>query len=151
MAHSKTLDDYEIMEIIAARPHPIGRPPKLTNELIENFCDLIIEGLTLERAARLSGISATTIYRWLAMGKKEDSEQIYKELVERVQEATECSEFELLQAMRIAGSDTRNWRAQAWLLERRFPEKYGKREIRNDIKNVGVVTGEEQSRLTVVS
>ena len=114
-------DDYK-----NSRPHPIGRPPKLTAEMIEQICDLLIEGSTIARSAMLTGISESTIYRWLAMGKSEGADPIYVELVTRVGEAIESSEFELLQRMRIAGSKPDHWRATAWMLERRFPEKYGK-------------------------
>lgn len=149
--NTRLLDELEIDDIKDARPHMIGRPPILTSVIIEQICDLIIEGRTIERAAKLSGVSATSIYRWLALGKKDDSEPIYLELVERVKEATECSEFELLQALRIAGSDSKNWRAQAWLLERRFPEKYGKRNPEKAASVKIPENTEESSHLTVAS
>jgi hypothetical protein len=94
--------------------------------MIEQICDLLIEGSTIARSAVLTGISESTIYRWLALGKPEGAEPIFVELVARVGEAIESSEFELLQRMRIAGSKPDHWRATAWMLERRFPEKYGK-------------------------
>lgn len=148
---SRLLDDLEMGDFKASRPHPIGRPPKLTSELIEQFCDLLIEGRTIERAAKLSGLSGTTIYRWLAMGKKQDAESIYKELVERVSEATEASEFSLLQSMRKAGSDPKNWRANAWLLERRFPEKYGKRDKNQAMEAETVPGNGDTNHLAIVS
>lgn len=120
------LDMFARDEYKSSRPHPIGRPPKLTPEMIEQICDLLIQGSTIAGAAMLTGISESTIYRWLAMGKSEGAEPIYLELVARVGEAIESSEFELLQRMRIAGSKPDHWRATAWMLERRFPEKYGK-------------------------
>ena len=122
-------DDYK-----NSRPHPIGRPPKLTAEMIEQICDLLIEGSPIARSAMLTGISESTIYRWLAMGKSEGADPIYVELVARVGEAIESSEFELLQRMRIAGSKPDHWRATAWMLERRFPEKYGK-NVSNQVGN----------------
>ena len=122
-------DEYK-----SSRPHPIGRPPKLTLEMIEQICDLLIEGSTIARSAMLTGISESTIYRWLAMGKSEGAEPIYVELAARVGEAIESSEFELLQRMRIAGSKPDHWRATAWMLERRFPEKYGK-NVNNQVGN----------------
>jgi transposase len=125
------LDEYEKSEYTNSRPHPIGRPPKLTSGMIEQFCDLLIQGQTIARAAFLTGISESTIYRWLVLGKKEGAEAIYVELVERVREATECSEFELLQRLRKAGDKPEHWRATAWMLERRFPEKYGKKTSDN--------------------
>lgn len=120
-------DEYK-----SSRPHPIGRPPKLTAEMIEQICDLLIEGSTIARSAVITGVSESTIYRWLAIGKSEGAEPIYVELVTRVGEAIESSEFELLQRMRIAGSKPDHWRATAWMLERRFPEKYGKNVSEQD-------------------
>lgn len=109
------------------RPHPIGRPPKLTAEIIEQICDSVISGSSIAYAAKSAGISESTIYRWLALGREGDADSIYVDLVNRVREATECSEFELLQGMRIAAKQSENWRALAWLLERRYPERYAKR------------------------
>jgi hypothetical protein len=43
-------------------------------------------------------------------------------------EALEYSEFEALQTLRIASQDPKNWRVAAWILERRFPEKYGNKK-----------------------
>jgi transposase len=102
--------------------------------MIEQICDLLIEGSTIARSAMLTGISESTIYRWLAMGKSEGAEPIYKELTTRVGEAIDSSEFELVQRMRIAGSKPDHWRATAWMLERRFPEKYGK-SVSNQVGN----------------
>jgi transposase len=131
------LDQFEKDDYDNSRPHPIGRPPKLTTEMIEQFCDLLIQGQAIAKAAILTGISESTIYRWLAVGKKEGAEVIYAELVERVSEAIECSEFELLQRMRKAGEKPDHWRATAWMLERRFPEKYGKKSsTQPDFKNI---------------
>ena len=116
-----TRDEYK-----SSRPHPIGRPPILTELIIEQICDFLVEGFSIARSARLAGISESTIHRWLAKGKLSEAEPIYKMLVERVREVVECSELELLQSLRIAGQDSKNWRSNAWMLERRFPEKYGK-------------------------
>jgi transposase len=123
------LDMFARDEYKSSRPHPIGRPPKLTPEMIEQICDLLIQGSPIAGAAMLTGISESTIYRWLKIGKSEGADSIYIELVARVGEAIESSKFELLQRMRIAGSKPEHWRATAWMLERRFPEEFGKNVI----------------------
>lgn len=99
---------------------------------------MIIDGFSIAKAAVIAGVSESTIYRCLAKGKKQDSESIYIELVQRIQEATEFSELELLQRMRIAAQSPQNWRVNAWLLERRFPEKYGKRSEK-ELVNIGKI------------
>ena len=138
-------DEYEI-----SRPHPIGRPPKLTVLLIEQICDLLISGHSIARSAMISGVSESTIYRWLSIGKKSGADEIYTQLVERVWEAIECSEFELLQSMRMAASEKENWRVSAWLLERRFPEKYGKRTESESTKAVNGSENAERQTLKAV-
>lgn len=120
-------DDFIDLGFTTPRPHPIGRPPKLTPEMIEQICDYIISGYSIADAGKKAGVSESTIYRWLAIGRSGGSEQIYVDLAERVREATECSEFELLQGMRIAAKKDKNWRTFAWLLEHRYPENYGKK------------------------
>ena len=147
---SVLMDEYEKSEYNDSRPHPIGRPPKLTTKMIEQICDLIIQGKKISRAALLTGISESTIYRWLALGKREGAEPIYVELVERVREATECSEIELLQRLRIATEKPDHWRATAWLLERRFPEKYGKKPT-EQYQTQSYKSDSESTTLTVVS
>ena len=121
--------DYE-----TSRIHPVGRPPKITPEIIEEICDLVIQGKPIARAAAARGISESTIYRWIALGKKQESEPIYKELVERLSESCEISEFEALQTIRRAINSPDNWRAAAWLMEHRFPEKYGKNRINMNLQ-----------------
>ena len=121
--------DQEKDKYQSLRPHPIGRPPLLTSEMIEELCDMVIQGKSIAHSATLCGISESTIYRWLAMGRKPGAEAIYVELVERMGEAVEMSEFEALQVIRKASSEPQHWRSAAWILERRHPEKYGKREV----------------------
>lgn len=122
----------ESLEYSGSRVHPIGRPPKLTHEMIEKIADLIVIGKPIAVAANLAGISESTIYRWLAMGKKKGAKKIYKDLVERVYEACEFSEFEALQVLRQATLEGANWRAAAWILERRHPEKYAKKSPQDE-------------------
>jgi transposase len=122
----------ESLEYSGSRVHPIGRPPKLTHEMIEKIADLIVIGKPISVAANLAGISESTIYRWLAMGKKKGANKIYRDLVERVYEACEFSEFEALQVLRQATLEGSNWRAAAWILERRHPEKYAKRSPQDE-------------------
>ena len=64
------LNQFEKDDYNSSRPHPIGRPPMLTAGMIEQLCDLLIQGNAISKAAILTGISESTIYRWLANGKK---------------------------------------------------------------------------------
>ena len=47
----------------------IGRPKKLTPEVLEHIVDLVEDGATEEEAARACGLGRRTLSRWNAMGR----------------------------------------------------------------------------------
>jgi len=103
------------------------RPEKINFELIESLCEDIAQGFSYEKAALNNGIAASTFFKWMQLGRKPDSEGVYCHLVNKVVEASDFSEAEALQLIRSAATLGRNWKATAWYLEKRFPEKYGRR------------------------
>lgn len=105
----------------------MSRPEKISSALIDCICEDIARGFSYEQAASRNGVSASTFFRWMQMGKNTDSQEVYKELVSNVDEASNFSEAEALQLVRSSAIVNRNWKASAWFLERRFPHKYGKR------------------------
>jgi len=107
----------------------MSRPEKITYELITKICEDTARGYSYDQAALNNGISASTFFRWMRKGKELDAEQIYIDLARLVDEASEFSEAEALQLIRSAALVGRNWKASAWFLERRFPEKYGKKSL----------------------
>ena len=103
------------------------RPEIITQDLIKEVCNYIAAGFSYSAAAKLAGIAESTFFRWRAMGQLEGAEDIYKIFYIEVEEASAFSEAEALQLVRSSAIKERNWRAAAWFLERRFPEKYQKR------------------------
>ena len=103
------------------------RPEIITQDLIKEVCNYIAAGFSYSTAAKLAGIAESTFFRWRAMGQLEGAEDIYKIFYIEVEEASAFSEAEALQLVRSSAIKERNWRAAAWFLERRFPEKYQKR------------------------
>ena len=102
------------------------RPEKINYELIALICEDIARGFSYDKAAQNNGISASTFFRWLRKGHESGSEDIFKHFAREVKAASEFSEDEALQLIRSAATIGRNWKASAWFLEKRFPEKYGK-------------------------
>ena len=93
-----------------------GRPSKLTAEVIEQIERLIAAGVSGAEAAAAAGVPRTSFYRWMAAGG---------ELRDRVERARAQSEAVLV--VRIARAAERgSWRAAAWLLERRYPERWAR-------------------------
>lgn len=97
---------------------------KYTYELSKVITNAIEKGSTMENASKLAGISRPTIYAW----KKK-----YKGFAKRLEKALAIQESNLVSC--LYNSD--DWRAQAFILERCFPERWGKnRRIEINQSNV---------------
>lgn len=121
-----------------------GRPTKLTPEITEAVCDALVEGLSIEGACARAGIAPSTYYDWNARGA--DGEALFVEFAEATARARAEVEERLLESVEWAAGERirkkalgqgrdaeivdeveRDWRAAAWLLERKFPGAYGNR------------------------
>ena len=87
------------------------------------ICDLIAQGHSKESACRRVGITNKTLWTWT----KDD-----EELREKVSQAVAKSEISLVN--KVLNKATDDWKAAAYLLERRFPERYApKAELSIDV------------------
>ena len=101
----------------------------LTPEIQKTVCEAIKHGATLEIAARAAGIGARTLDEWLKHGRDElqadpDASGPCAIFVSEVMIAAAKSEQELIEIIRKEAPKT--WQAAAWLLERKFPQRYAK-------------------------
>ncbi len=101
-----------------------GPPLKLTPELINSAKALIMRGNYTAVVCKKLHIGEQTWYRWKKKGEKESS-GIFRDFLEAIQEAEAYAEGSALQNIREAGKQT--WQAEAWYLERKFPERWGRR------------------------
>lgn len=112
----------------------MGRGPHLTEESKRRAFGRIVEalrkGATVGIASQYAGISETTAYQWRARGRAGDP--FYRKFAEDWDEAVSRGAIELLENVRVAGDDG-DWRAAAWLLERRHPSQYGKQVVEHAI------------------
>lgn len=88
---------------------------KPTPALIKQACASLKMGATIELAAASIGISRRTWYRWLQRG--EEGERAYRRFYTAIQQAEVAGALEALE--RINGAASTDWKAAAWLLERR--------------------------------
>ena len=101
-----------------------GRPTKLTPDVQELIVDGINAGLTYGMTCARAGVTYATFYNWLEKGEVAKS-GVLMEFFDAVSRAKADSALRLVsQIMLQAPAD---WRAAAFLLERRFPDDYGKR------------------------
>lgn len=128
-----------------------GRPPRLTPKLGDDICKVIAAGNYLETAAALCGVPRQTVMNWMTRGARladdlekhrvkqsdlraHDAHQL--DFWAKVQEALAKAEVRDVLTIEKAATDG-DWRAAAHLLERRSPERWGRRE---DVKVTATMT-----------
>lgn len=102
-----------------------GPDPGITDELTARICVAIVVGASLEAAAAANGVPETTFFRWLQMGRAEDAIPVYRDFAQQIAEALGRSELEKVAMVEKAAR--KEWTAAAWILERRWPQRYGRR------------------------
>jgi hypothetical protein len=122
-----------------------GRKTKCTPELTELIARIIAEGaLSTKDACALIGLPEATFYSWQKRGIAEvkrlndaygdtwdETDVLQDELpffrfAYAVKRAVPYRKLELLQRIKKAGEDSRNWTANAWLLERIHTNEFGR-------------------------
>ena len=102
----------------------VGRPTKLTPEAQEIIIGGIAAGLTYRLSCQRAGVTPTTFYVWLEKGAAQRG-GIYSEFADAVARAKSDSALRLVSTIMLQAPA--DWRAAAFILERRFPDDYGKR------------------------
>lgn len=115
----------------------MARPSKLTPEVLSTVSSYLAVGSTLEVAASAAGVGTRTLERWLQRARElvdrveqhrrvESRDRVYLELMEAIttrEAEAEVKALATIQKSALGG----DWRAAAWYLEKRHPDKYGVR------------------------
>lgn len=104
----------------------MGRPSKLTPELQERIVQAIRAGNYVATAVAYAGISQSTFYRWMERGKRQRGGR-FREFWEAIARAE--AEAEVRNVALIQKEAQKNAVHAEWWLERRFPDRWGRREI----------------------
>jgi hypothetical protein len=105
-----------------------GQPTKITDALIAKVCEYIEEGNFIDTAAVCAGIHYCTYYNWFNWGNKSHKDfkgGVYEKFFKAVKDAERRGEHHILQC--LFDAEGKNWIRYAWVLERRFPAKWGRR------------------------
>ena len=94
-----------------------GRPSKYSRAVAGRICREVAKGSTREGAAALAGISERTLFEWRAASP---------EFADALQKADARFQAAAVATIRKAARQPRNWTAMAWLLERKFPQQWGR-------------------------
>ncbi len=125
-----------------------GRPTKLNIDTHNKIISVIRAGNYIETAAACAGINKSTLYDWLKRGEREKqrvaqnprykirkSEKPYVEFSNAVEKA--LAEAEARGVMLISNAAKTQWQAAAWMLERKFPDRWGRKRL--DIEHSGEI------------
>jgi transposase len=129
-------------------PDGAGRPSGIANPVpVQEFLEYLAHGHYVEVAAELAGFSKRTIYNWLERGKAGEPE--YAAFLHAVKAAEAKAEHELLSNVRKASKLPQFWAAGMTILERRHPERWGKRSDDSSGPKVVVQVGIRDSDVQI--
>lgn len=104
------------------------RPTKFTPETVDRLIEAVRLGLPLHLAAESAGVSYQTFNEWqqgrFPRGADKDLKHEFSEALTRAKGESALRLMDLIQS---AAPD--DWRAAAWILERRFPKDFGKHMV----------------------
>lgn len=107
----------------------MARKPKLTQEMVDEAIQLKADGLSNGDIICALGIHESTFYRWIG----EPKTKLQRALSEGLKKEESAFKRTLLTTIRSAAlARNQYWTAAAWLLERKYPDEYGKAERQRD-------------------
>lgn len=94
--------------------------PKCTKELIAEAVELKSGGMSNRDMCAVLGVSESTFYKWLSDPRSKNQ----SELSEALKKAE--SKWKASLRGRISKASDKDWKAAAWMLERTYPEEFGR-------------------------
>lgn len=113
---------------------------KYEPSLVKSIIKDIAEGATFKDACDLAGITFETFNTWRKdPSKPEFSEGIKKALIK----------FKQTHLKNVSKAGAKGvWQASAWVLERKFPEEFGRNPLANNEVKITVAIGEGKDAVT---
>lgn len=108
-------------------------PPNslLTPQRHTAIVEAMRKGLYVTTAAAVCRVSRRTLFRWLELGERDyeaGEDTGYARLFEDVRAAEAEFEAEMVAAVRKAAKEPHNWAAAMTMLERKWPDRFGRRD-----------------------
>lgn len=116
-------------ELIPLEEASTGRPTMLSFELIKDFYKIISLGVYVKQACNYLSINSRYYYQWMAHGEKDEEagkETIYAHFYLSMKKALDIAEVNAINQIQKATKNT--WQAAAWYLERRAPDRWGRKD-----------------------
>lgn len=114
---------------------------------------MVRAGATFEVAAEAAGVDRATFFRWKARGAQQPS-GLYRDFCDALKQAEAESELALIAIVRKAAQT--QWQAGMTMLERRWPERWGRRdrlnvELRQEYEHVAGALDLNVERLLAIA
>ena len=106
----------------------MSRPSKLTSEIQQKIGDCVSLGLTYVLAANSAGLTYQTFNQWMKLGRDSTSGK-YFEFYKHIEQRNAEGALKILQRLNDA-AEAGNCQVCMFILERRFPEEFGRRVYR---------------------
>lgn len=114
-----------------------GRPPTLTAELCSRIVRYALEGNYRETCAAACGVPKRTFYDWMALAEEwtesqsESPPDPHTLLCLELAHALNCAEAQAeIGFLRVAARGEKGWVAAMTILERKYPQRWGRSEKR---------------------
>jgi hypothetical protein len=115
-----------------------GRRAGITSEKTKALVDAIKGGAFIETAVVIAGVPRASFYRWLKQGSEDEQagrrRSPYIGFASEIRKALAIAELDLVRRVQSSGM---HWQRYAWMLERRFPDRWS----RNGAQSNGVRGG----------
>lgn len=139
----------------------IGRPTKITPKIQETIVENLKAGNYIETAAAHAGIEKKTLYNWMKRAAREQQrvddnprakirkeEAPFVEFLHAVEKAQAFAEVRDVRLIAKAAED--HWQAAAWRLERKFPDKWGRKDkVSADLQHSGEVVERHEEDISI--
>jgi hypothetical protein len=112
----------------AKRTRKPREEPKPTQAQRDAICADVRQGLTPLQAALVAGVTDAEFNEWLRAGR--EGQEPAATLLQGLAKAEAECELVIVGRVKVAAKD--DWKAAAWLAERRWPERYQRKSIQGD-------------------
>jgi len=118
----------------------MGRKTKLQDDIQKRLLSAIEKGLSIIDSCEYAGISEKTYYNWLnkdieTIKDAGEQKKFFIQFLQNIKKAqSECQMYCLDFIMK-----DKSWQSKAWLLERRFPDRWAKKDMTLNENNEKVI------------
>lgn len=111
-------------QTVAPKHSPIGHGSTFDNQKAQTIISCVSAGTPVTHACKAAGVPYRTYRDWYTKGEKGD--QTYRTFYFKMLEAE--GQFVTANLVTIQKAAGKTWQAAAWLLERRYPKEFGRRQ-----------------------